>query len=483
MTLNIIPKPNKVEFFGGEAWCDDLEIKFVTDEKLCCESYILEIKEKEIVITSKGEKGKFYALKSLSQLKKMGKVPLCKITDEPAFSYRGFMIDSSRHIQTLDEIKTYINAAAEFKFNFFHWHLCDDQGFRIESEKYPLLNEKGSYRKQWGFGSDNTEPYGGYFTKAEIKEIIDFCAERFIEVIPEIDMPGHTVAILSTFPELSCRGVPIDVETKAGIFKDILCGGNEKVYEFCYNILDEVTELFPCKYIHIGGDEAPKARWGSCEKCQAKIKKEGLKNEEELQGYFVNKMIDYLEKEKGKTVLVWNESLNSGMLKNTAIVCDWMDRKHKCEPYANSGGKIIAEDFYHYYLDYPYGITPLKKTYEFSPYLKKLNFIGRKNVLGVETPIWTEYIEDFDKMCYMCFPRMIACGENGWTKQENKDYESFKVRVENCRSSLKEMGITMADKDEWDPNFIIRLQASFDHIKKSLTPESVKATLFPMKDE
>ncbi len=483
MTLNIIPKPNKVEFFGGEVWADQLPVETAFDEKINDEAYVLEIKEDKVLITAKGEKGRFYALKSLAQLKRMGKTPLLKITDEPAYAYRGFMIDSARHMQTLSEIKKYIDAAAEFKFNYFHWHLCDDQGWRIESEKYPLLNEKGSYRNEWGFGSNNKERYGGYYTKAEIKEIIDYCAERFIEVVPEFDVPGHTVAVLSTYPEFSCRGVDIDVETKGGIFKDILCAGNDKVYEFCFDILDEITDLFPCKLIHIGGDEAPKARWGKCPKCQAKIEEEGLRNEEELQGLFVNELIDYLEAEKGKTVLVWNESLNSGMLRKSVIVCDWMDRGHKCEPFANKGGKIIAEDFYHYYLDYPYGMTPLKKTYGFSPLLEKLDSVGRQNVFGVETPIWTEYIEDFDRMCYMCFPRMIACGESGWTKQENKDYESFKLRVRNYKDRLCEIGITMADESEWDPHWTVRLNNTWGHIKKSLTPEAINATLFPMKDE
>lgn len=481
MTLNIIPKPNNVVFYGGEIDASEIAVDYLTDESMDEEAYVIDIKKNKITITSKGEKGKYYAGITLKKLRKGNNLPLLKIEDKPAYPYRGFMIDSARHMQTIDEIKRYIAAAAEFKFNIFHWHLCDDQGWRIECETYPELMEKGAYRDCHGFGSENATVYGGYYTKDEIRDVIAFCKERFIEVVPEIDMPGHTTAMISTYPWLSCHGEQIPVETRGGIFKDILCAGKDEVYEFCYKLLDEITELFPCEYIHIGGDEAPKARWCNCEKCQAKIKAEGLKNEEELQGYFTNKMMDFLEA-KGKKVLCWNESLNSGIVRNSAIICDWMDKKYKCDEYANAGGKIIAEDFYHYYLDYPYGMTPLKKTYGFSPILKKLNDEGKKNVLGVETPIWTEYVEDFDKMSYMCFPRMIACAETGWTREENKDYPSFRRRVGTYREMLELLGIKMADEKEWDPDFRTRSHDILERIKNMLTPEAIRITLFPNRE-
>lgn len=482
MILNIIPKPNKVELLPGMADISTLPREYEQNEYYPDEYYRIEIKDGKILIASKGEQGRFYAEQTLKQMAVMGKVPNCIITDLPEFPYRGFMIDSARHMQTVDEIKKYIEAAALFKFNVFHWHLCDDQGFRIESEKYPLLNEKGSWRSCHGFGSKNMEKYGGYYTKEEIRDVINFCKERFIEVIPEIDMPGHTTALVSSYPELSCRGVEIPLETTGGIFKNIICAGKQEVYEFCYGLLDEVMELFPSDYIHIGGDEAPKARWCNCESCQKVIRQQGLKNEEELQGYFVNRIIAYLRK-KGKRALCWNESLNSGLLDNSAIICDWMDRKHLSEAFANGGGKIIIEEFYHYYLDYPYGMTPLKKTYSYNPYLEKLDFTGRQNVIGVETPIWTEYVEDFDRLCYMCFPRMIAVGERGWTSPKNADYESFKKRVKNCKVLLDEIGIKMADSTEWDPDITVRISDNLDRLKTILSPESVKTFLFPNKDD
>ncbi len=482
MQLNIIPKPNKAEFYGGEVWIKDLPLRYETNELHPEEFYCLEIKKDEIVITSKGEKGRYYAHLTLSQLEETGKVPLMKITDMPAFPYRGFMIDSARHMQSVDEIKRYIEAAARYKMNIFHWHLCDDQGWRIESEKHPLLNQKGSWRDCHGFGSKNMQKYGGYYTKEEIREVVAFCKERFIEVIPEFDLPGHTTAIISTYPELSCRGVQVPVETVGGIFKNILCAGNDEVFRFCFDIIDELCELFPYPFMHIGGDEAPKARWCNCEKCQKRIKDEGLENEEQLQGWFANKIIAYL-KDKGYTVLAWNESLNSGIIDGDTIICDWMDRTKKCVPYANGGGKIIIEDFYHYYLDYVYGMTPLKKTYDYNPYLDGLTEEGKKNVLGVEAPIWTEYVEDFDRMSYMCFPRLIAVAERGWTDVDKADYTSFKVRVKNQKDFLASLGISLCDESEWDPNALIRVKETVGRLVRSITPASVMATVFPNVDE
>lgn len=482
MIFNVIPKPNKIEYLGGEGWLDLSKAQYSLNENYGEEAYYIRFNEEGLTVTSRGEKGRYYAMLTLSQISAMGKVPYFVIYDEPAFPYRGFMIDSARHMQSLDEIKKYIEAAARYKFNIFHWHLCDDQGWRMEIEKYPRLTEIGAYRDCHGFGSENKEPYGGYYTKAQIREIIDFCRERYIEVVPEFDIPGHATAIIAAYPALSCRGREIPLKTEAGIFKDILCAGKEEVFDFCFGVLDEITELFPGRYIHIGGDEAPKARWCNCAYCQDRMKQEKLANAEELQGYFANRIIDYLHG-KGREVLAWNESLNSGILNQNAIICDWMDRTHKCEAFANEGGRIIIEDFYHYYLDYPYGMTPLKKTYGLDPYLEKLSSTGRKGVMGVETPIWTEYVEDFGRMCYMCFPRMIAVAESGWTKRMNADYESFKMRLRNEREPLEKLGITMAAESEWDPWVAVRARDSWNHIKKSLTPSAIRATLMPNKDE
>ncbi|MBR3817276.1 MAG: beta-N-acetylhexosaminidase [Clostridia bacterium] len=481
--MNITPKPNFIQVFSGECWLKDNKVTYLTDEKIGDEAYVIEIKEGETLITSKTEKGRYYAGITLAQLEEAGKTPLCKIVDEPAYPYRGFMIDSARHMQSIDEIKAYITAAARYKLNVFHWHLCDDQGFRIESERYPKLNEVGSYRSCHGFGSENMSRYGGYYTKAEIREIIAFCKEKFIEVIPEVDIPGHTKAILATFPELSCRGEAVEVETVGGIFKDIMCAGKEETFDFCFGLLDEIIELFPSEYIHIGGDEAPKARWCECKKCQKRIKEEKLENEEQLQAYFTKRVVAHL-KEKGKKAICWNESLNSGFIgKEDTIISNWMDRKKLCADFANKGGKVIAEDFYHYYLDYEYGMTPLKKTYGYNPAFEGLTSEGEKNIIGVETPIWTEYVEDFDRMSYMCFPRLIAVAESGWTRNSEKNYKDFKVRVSNQKEFLLSLGIKQADEKCWDPGVMTRVKITVGRFLKSINRNSINATLFPNRNE
>ncbi len=480
--MNITPKPNFIQIFSGECWLNENKITCITDEAMKEEAYKIEIKEGETIITSKGDKGRYYASLTLAQLEAAGKAPLCKIEDEPAFPYRGFMIDSARHMQTIDEIKAYITAAASYKMNVFHWHLCDDQGYRIESEKFPKLNEIGSYRRCHGFKSKVMEAYGGYYTKDEIRDVIAFCKEKHIEVIPEIDMPGHTTAIIASYPELSCRQKQVEVEINGGIFRDILCAGKDKTLDFCYGLLDEIIELFPSEYIHIGGDEAPKARWCECADCQKRIKDENLKDVEELQGWFTQKIIAHL-REKNKKAICWNESLNSGLIgKDDSIICNWMDRKNACADFANKGGKVIAEDFYHYYLDYEYGMTPLKKTYEYNPLFDGLNNEGEKNIIGVETPIWTEYVEDFDRMSYMCFPRLIAVAESGWTRKSEKNYRDFVVRAENQREFLASLGIKQAAKNCWEPSIGERIKIGLDRLKSILNPHAILVFLFPNKN-
>lgn len=477
MSVNIIPMPNKIFEYGGEKRFSKADFHFEKKPSVPEEGYELSITQEGVFVFYSTERGRFYAEKTLAQLEKEnGALPFLKIVDAPRFAYRAFMIDSARHMQTVSEIKKYIEAAALYKFNVFHWHLTDDQGWRIEIEKYPQLTKVGAFRDGHGFTSKNKAVYGGYYTKDEIRDVVAFCRERHIDVIPEIDMPGHMVAAIASYPEFSCRGKKRGVELNAGVHKDILCAGNEDVFDFCFDVIDEVCELFPYEYFHIGGDEAPKNRWDNCPKCKERIREQGLANSEELQGYFVNRIIDHIEA-KGKKPIVWNESLKSGMLKSGAIVADWMDKDHLSEDWANSGEKMIAEDFFHYYLDYNYGITPLKKTYTFDPMLEKLDGVGRNNVIGVETPIWTEFVEDFERLCYLCFPRMMAVAESGWTNWGRKDYRDFVRRAEAGRATLLSMGITMAPKAHWDPLLLSRVKGKLSHYGKFLTAENAKKWL------
>lgn len=451
--LPLIPYPDEVKIFQNKTDINFSEISFEKEENIFTkDEYKIEIKNGKISVKFSDEQGKFYAEKTLLQLKNSGeKIPDCIISDKPQFSYRGFMLDPCRHFLTVDEIKKIVDAAAYLKMNVFHWHLSDDQGFRIESKKFPLLNEIGSYRKNSLFGGTNEgQPHSGFFTHEEIKDVVEYCKERYIEVIPEIDLPGHTIAIIASYPELSCRKEKIDVCMKQGIFPEILCAGNEQVYEFIFELLDEIIPLFPSEYFHIGGDEVPKKNWKSCECCNKKIQEEKLKSFDELHGYFMNRIEDFLLS-RNKTPIMWNDTLKSGKINHkTTVIQHWLHDKKIMEDFIADGGKYIESDFFHFYSDYPYHMTPLKKVY---------NFEAEKteNLLGVETPAWSEYIRDFDKLCYMLFPRICAVAEIGWTKSENKDYDRFYENLKFLYPYFKSQEINPAELKLVNPNTLKRL--------------------------
>ncbi len=466
--INVIPLPNNITFSDGFFDGGDIKKEITAEQALGDEGYRLIIEKNKITIRAQTEAGIFYGEKTLEQLRKGGKIPCLTAEDKPRFAYRGFMVDSARHMQSLEELKKIIDAAALFKFNKFHWHLSDDQGFRIESEKFPLLNEKGSWRKGDNFGNLKSDKiYGGYYKKSEIKEIVSYCAERFIQVIPELDLPGHTTAIISAYPDLSCTKKEIPVQTKQGIFEDILCAGDERTLPFVFELLEEILPLFPGEIFHIGGDEAPKARWEACPKCKAKMQAENLKNSEELQGWFTAQVVDFLAA-NGKKATVWNESLAGGNLPSGVFVQRWMDRKHHSEGWASKGEKIINSDFYRYYCDYPFYMTPLKKTYNYSPIPKGISKSMEEFVIGIEAPIWTEYIDNFEKLCYMIFPRFAAVAERAWTKDCLCKLKSFENRFEAVLPMLKAMGIEPAPISDCNPNTLKRLCGTIGFFKDKI---------------
>lgn len=443
MYPSIIPAPSKVALLGGML-IGKLDVEKKVEPKMKPEAYEIVIKDK-ITVKAATDAGFYYADLTLEQLfHQYGDcIPYMIIEDEPRFDYRAVMMDCCRHFFSVAEVKKMIDLCASFKFNKFHWHLSEDQGWRIEIEKYPELAEKGSVRHGSYFGKETTsEDYGGYYTKAEMKEVVEYAAAHHMEVIPEIDIPGHSSGLLTAIPGLTCTGDPVEVKTTAGIFWDLLCAANERAYEVVFDIIDELCDIFPGKYFHVGGDEAPKLQWMKCEKCQAKMKELGFENEEQLQGYFVNRVSDYL-REKGKTVISWNESLKGGNLKEDNVIQMWMDRDKLCEKHNN---RVILSDFYHYYMDYPYEMTPLKKVYNYDD---KVN--GK--VIGVETPIWTEYVYDFDRMIYLCFPRFIAVAQNGWSRRK-PEYETFEKDLVKI---MKMYDTTCwAPKEVWNRPFLIR---------------------------
>ena len=462
--LNIVPKPNIIEFLDGEILIEPSKAVFSVDESLGKEEYILTADTNGLTVTGGSEQALFYGKQTLRQMR--GICPCVKITDKPALEYRSFMLDCVRHMFSVDEIKKIVDAAASLKMNRFHWHLTDDQGFRAWIGRRPGAAIDGSVRKCSQFGSlEEDGEYGGYYTTKQMKEIVDYCAERFITVIPEFDVPGHCSAILHAYPDIGCTGNPVDVKTYQGIFEDILCAGKDKTFEIVFDIIEELLEIFPSEYIHIGGDEAPKKRWKECPDCQSRMKQVGLKNEEELQGWFTNEIVDFL-KSKGRKAIVWNESLKSGLISNDTVVQMWMDPKKDSVKFANNGGKIIVSDFFHYYCDYPYAMTPLNKTYNYKAIVKGIK--SPENICGVEVPIWTEYINNFEHLSYMFFPRFAAVAETGWTNEENKNAADFCRRFRCYSSILSQIGITAAAPHEWNPSPVARATGTLSFMNKNV---------------
>ena len=444
--------PNKIKFLGGETKISSEPVVSISDA-LGEEEYILAVEKDGIKLTGGSEKAVFYGKQTLRQLGE--ECPCVIIEDKPAFPYRGFMLDTVRHIFSVEDTKKLIDAAASVKMNVMHWHLTDDQGFRIYSSRRPDATLKGSVRKSSDFGRlKESGEYGGYFTPEEMKEIVDYCAERYITVIPEFEMPGHSSALLHAFPELSCKGENVEIKTSQGIFEDVLCAGKDETFDVVFDILSDILEIFPSEYIHIGGDEAPKTRWKECPHCQERMRKEGLRDEETLQGWFTNKIVEFL-KANGRKAIVWNESLKSGVVDCGVTVQMWMDKKKLSVDFANDGGRMINSDFFHYYCDYPYGMTPLNKTYNYNPVHRKIKDIN--TVAGVEATIWTEYINNFEHLCFMYFPRVTAVAETGWTETANKNAADFQRRFMAYTDILEEIGINPAPPEEWNPSAADRL--------------------------
>jgi len=357
------------------------------------------------------------------------------------------MLDCARHFFSLEEVLKIIDTIACFKINVFHWHLTEDQGFRIQIDKYPKLTSIGSHRSHT-LGDGIWE--GGYYSKSDIAEVVARCKKYHMTIIPEIDMPGHVTAMLAAYPDLSCHGKPLEVSTRFGIDRNILCAGKESTYKFIENLLDEVIEMFPDKYIHLGGDEAPKMNWVECEDCKRTLQENNLETYEQLQGHMTNRIADYLEK-KGKRVICWNESLYSGNLRDDIICQYWSDGKKAVtvKKALNSGRTGIISKFSPYYLDYPYAMHSLKAVYEYEPILDGLN--DDVDIIGVECPQWTEYIDNMAIFDYRTFPRLVAMAETAWAKDKTKNYEEFEERLTTSLRLLDMYKVRYALLSETNP--------------------------------
>ena len=433
------------------------------------EAYQLTVASEQITIDGASPAGVFYGIQTLRESIDVAEpkslaFPTAVIDDAPRFAYRGMHFDVSRHFFTVDFIKQYIDILALHNLNKFHWHLTDDQGWRIEIKKYPRLTEVGSTRKETLIGhllkdkphQFDGKPYGGFYTQEQIKEIVKYAQDRYITIIPEIDIPGHTLAVLTAYPELGCTGKDCAVGTKWGVFDDVLCAGNEASYEFLEGVFDEITELFPSKYIHIGGDECPKTRWKECPKCQAKIKALGLKGdaehtaEQKLQGYVVSRVEQFLKK-KGREVIGWDEILEGDNISQDAIVMSWRGTEGGIAA-AQRHNRAIMTPHYSLYFDYNQGedpskeplsigeYLPVKKVYDYEPIDPKLTPEQGKYILGAQANLWTEYIASPAHAQYMLLPRLAALAEVQWTAPEKKNYADFLKRLGNLLNYYQKEG-------------------------------------------
>jgi len=430
-------------------------------------SYQLSVKDKKIEIIANSAIGCFYGVQSLRQLLPAEiesiqplyymkwTVPGVEIHDEPRFQYRGMHLDVGRHFFTVDFIKKYIDLLALHKMNKFHWHLTEDQGWRIEIKKYPKLTEISAFRDETvvnhAGNSDlyDGKPYGGFYTQEEVKEIVAYANSRFVTVIPEIELPGHSQAVLAAYPELGCTGGPYKVSTTWGVRAEVYCAGRDETFEFLQNVMDEVVELFPSKYIHIGGDECPKSRWKKCPVCQQRIKDEHLEDEHELQSYFIQRMEKYLLG-KDRYIIGWDEILEGGLAPQ-ATVMSWRGVSGGITA-AKQKHDVIMTPNSHCYLDHYQsdpkteplaigGFLPLEKVYSYEPIPEELTKEEEKYILGVQGNVWTEYMKTPEYVEYMAFPRAIALSEVGWSVREQKDFSDFKKRLQNHNKRLDRLHV------------------------------------------
>ncbi len=435
---------------------------FHHDTTLKPEAYNLNITPEKIEIICVDSAGAYYAMQNLRQIllqseTKNGEIqiPCVEIKDAPRFAYRGMHLDVCRHFFTVDEVKRYIDILGAHKFNRFHWHLTEDQGWRIEIKQYPKLTEIGAYRWETVIGK-NTEEYDGtahegFYTQDEIREIVAYAHKNCTEVIPEIEMPGHSLAALAAYPELGCTGDPYEVAKTWGVFDDVYCAGNDETMQFMKNVLSEVVELFPGEYIHIGGDECPKTQWETCPKCQQRIKDNKLADEHELQSWFIQEIELYLNG-MNKRIIGWDEILEGGLAKN-ATVMSWRGESGGIKA-AESGHDVIMTPNTNCYFDHyqaepieeePFaigGLTTVKDVYQYEPVPAALSDEFSHHILGAQANLWSEYMPTESHLQYMMLPRAGALAEVLWSTPDNKNYAYFLESLDVMRK--------LYDKNEWN---------------------------------
>tara|TARA_B100000795_G_scaffold270024_1_gene261982 strand:- start:419 stop:2053 length:1635 start_codon:yes stop_codon:yes gene_type:complete len=457
-------------------------ISFKVDESLANEGYELSISEDGITICALDEKGWFYAVQSLiqycssnsyfSKYEKLIKLKEVRIKDAPRFKWRAFMLDEARYFKGMQQVKMLLDEMALLKMNVFHWHLVDDQGWRIEIKKYPKLTEIGSKRKStqigplmWESPMQSAEPHEGFYTQKEIKEVIQYAKERHITIVPEIEMPGHSTAAIASYSWLGTSKKEIEVPIKFGVGKDVYDVTNPRVTKFLKDVLDEVIALFPSEVIHIGGDEVKYNHWKSSISVRNYMKEKELKTPADLQVYFTNNISKYLQS-KGRRMMGWNEIMGHNLhfyqnkedtkttqkLAKESIVHFWKGDIDLISTAASSGYEIVNSLHSYTYLDYRYKNLPLSKAYSFNPIPEKLAKKHHDKIIGLGAQMWGEWIPTNGEMHFRVFPRIAAYAEIGWTKNENKNFKSFKSALKNLQKRWKKKGIYFADNEFVEKN-------------------------------
>ena len=504
--------PLRVERTKGSAVPNGILLTTVgANTNLGSEGYELSVSPKSAVLRAPTMAGLLYGVQTLLQLLPVEifatnrvrnvawKLPGVRIEDQPQFAWRGLMLDVSRHFFTKEEVKQLLDAMVLLKLNTFHWHLADDQGWRVEIKKYPKLTQVGAWRSSIGFrldpkastayGADGR--YGGFYTQADIREVVAYAQARHITIVPEIEMPGHSVAALAAFPELSCAGGGYNTDISGGVHRGIYCAGKDESFEFLENVLSEIMELFPGKYIHIGGDEVPKDNWKKCERCQARIKAEGLKNEHDLQSYFTRRIEKFITG-KGRTLIGWSEIREGGLAQNAAVM-DWIGGATEA---ATEGHDVVMSPTANCYFDYyqsedrvtePRAIgnlLTLEQVYGFEPMPADLAPQFQKHIFGAQGNVWTEYMPNLKHVEYMIFPRLTALAEVVWSPKAARNFDDFKRRLQQHNRRLDFLGVnyrheTWTRIGEWKPEQLTARGATLEwDVTKNATAAGMQRVAF-----
>lgn len=437
-------------------------VSFIYDSAEEKEGYSLKIGEKGAKVFASSYEGAFYGAETLRQLfesdiknKKRLSAHYVSITnDSPKYFWRGFQLDESRHFFGKDTVKTLLDFMAMYKLNVFHWHLTDNQGWRIQIDKYPRLTQigskrKGSQLKRWSSREYDSTPTQGFYTKEDIKEIVEYAKKRCINIMPEIDFPAHSAAVLASYNDLACRNIPCEVFDFFGYgipnsrgmwhWDRPLCLGKDEVYKFVFDVIDEVSELFPFEYFHVGGDEASVYEWKRCPSCQKKIKEENLKNEVELQGYFTNRINEHLAA-KGKTMMGWNEILKAKLLNRNIVAQYWTPKKDaNVTKHLKEGGKVVLSCHKYFYFDMLHSYATVKNAYTFNPILNGVPKDCLSSVLGLEAENWTEWTDTQQELFFKIYHRTLAFSENAWSEENAKNYADFERRLQRHKYYADEL--------------------------------------------